>query len=211
MPIPKIGQSLDIRLSEHSRDVYHSRLVEATSDHLFIDLPVHVKERTNAPASPTCWVGFNSADGAVCRFMATLLSTEQMPATVWRITKPRMSDVLRDQRREFVRVPADLPVRLKYSAESGIKHADVHTRDVSGGGLSILLPKAVFIRAGMMIDVNFSLPNGGFPVNLKCFVIRVGERNDFGIAHCSLQFIDIQEPIRQRIIQFVFWRQRKMT
>lgn len=211
VPIPSIGQALRIRMSEQSREIYQSRLVEASSEHLFIDVPLHVTDRTSATAGPTIWVEFHAQDGAVCHFQANWLGSERMPATVWKISRPRTAEVTRDQRREFVRVSVDLPVRMDYRREGGTTFADIHTRDISGGGLSVLLPRHVVVRAGMMIDVKFTLPNGGFPVDVKCLVIRVGERNEFGIAACSLQFVDIKESIRQRIIQFVFWKQRMST
>lgn len=211
VPIPTIGQSLRIRLSEHDKQAYHSRLVELSGEFLFIDVPLHDVDRTAAPTYPSFWVEFHAPDGAVCRFKATLLGTARMPAPAWKVARPKVSEVIRDQRREFVRVQVDLPVRLEYTADGGVKRVDLHTRDMSGGGMSLLLPKTVILRGGGMVDTKFTLSNGGFPVAVKCLVIRTGERNEFGIAPCSLQFVDIKEPVRQRIIQFVFWRQRQLT
>jgi c-di-GMP-binding flagellar brake protein YcgR len=118
--------------------------------------------------------------------------------------------VYREQRREFVRVPSDLVVRLEYSLDGATKQEDVHSRDISGGGIALYLPRHVILRPGMLVDTKFTLPTGDVPVHVKSVVIRVSDRSDHGIAIGSLQFVDVKESIRQRIIQYTFWRQRTL-
>jgi c-di-GMP-binding flagellar brake protein YcgR len=208
----RIGQPVRVKLSQSANDYYVSRLVEQTPEAYFIDIPLHHTERHVPEIQPNSmvWVEYHGIDGALCRFASTYVESDRIPNLVWKIRRPNPKDVYREQRREYVRVPSDLPVRIEYTSEGQSRQEDVYSRDISGGGIALYLPRHVILRPGMLVDLKFTLPNSDFPVEVKSVVIRVSERNDRGFAIGSLQFVNIKESVRQRIIQYTFWRQRTM-
>ncbi len=177
----------------------------------FIDVPLHYKENRILEVAPTAliWVEFQGRDGALCRYAAQFIEAVRIPNLAWKISKPEPGKVKREQRREFVRVPADFPVHLEYGSKSGLV-AEVYTRDVSGGGIALYLPKHVVLHPGEMVGMRFTLPNSGFPVATRAMAIRVSDRNDHGYAIGSFEFVNMKESVRQRVIQYTFFRQRTL-
>lgn len=208
MAIPVIGQALRVRLREGVEEYYNSRLVEATADHLYLDVPLHHETHAalRLSSQDKIVVEFHARDGAKCTFVADYLDELRDPTLMYRINRPKPTDVLKEQRREFVRVPADIEVKLHYGDDSGDKIQRVHTRDISGGGMAVLVPQNVNLRTGSMVQTSFAIDANQF--NIKCFVIRVAERNERGYSLASLQFMNIDESNRRKIIQYTFSRQR---
>ncbi|MCL6592743.1 MAG: PilZ domain-containing protein [Alicyclobacillus sp.] len=213
MAVPDIGQALRVRERELSPDYYYSRLVESTDADLYIEVPLHMEQRRplSAETNRRFWVEFHARDGALCRFESHLLEVVRLPVTAWRIQKPPLHAVIREQRREFVRVPTDLPVRLEYFLEHGLQKVHVHAFDISGGGIAVWIPRTVILRPGATVSLHFTLPRDEFAVDVQCTVVRVSDRNDRGYAIASMQFMNIKESVRQRIIQYTFWRQRQIN
>jgi c-di-GMP-binding flagellar brake protein YcgR len=210
----RIGQSLRVRLSEAAKEYYHSRLVEHNAKEYF-DVPLHHQDHRILEVAPKSkvWVEFQGFDGAWCKYAATFLESIRIPNLVWKITRPETGKITREQRREFVRVAANLSVQLDYTSEGVAKHAEVYSRDMSGGGMALYLPRHVILRPGLMVEMKFTLPqlpHGDFPVDVKSTVIRVSERNENGFAVGSFQFVNMKESVRQCVIQYTFSRQRAL-
>ncbi|MCL6515588.1 PilZ domain-containing protein [Alicyclobacillus sp.] len=209
MNLPSIGQTVRIRLRDGAQEYYQSRLVEMADRNLFIEVPLHPsgKGALDAATTPHLWVEYNGQDGALRRFHTRVLDVVDMPMPLWRLEMPQPEGIIREQRREFVRVSADLDIRLTVPLESGPQQVTVHAYDISGGGLAVWLPRTVIVHPGMTVEAQFTLPKPEFPVTARCSVIRVGDRNERGMALASMKFEDLKESIRQRIIQYTFWRQ----
>lgn len=211
MPLPLLGIHLRIRLDVADEQYYRSRLLESTESHYYIEVPLHYRTQDPFPhESHSFWVEFSAQDGSVCRFSAKRLRLINTPTLAWEIAKPNPKDVKRQQRREFVRVQVGLPVRLAVFQRADAP-IDCYSRDISGGGMAFVVPKSFVIRSGLVLEAKFTLTHMNFPVNAKCFVIRVSDVNENGFKVASTQFIDMSEAIRQRIIQFTFTRQRLNT
>lgn len=214
MSVLEVGQIvwIDVRANEKVMDEYDARVVDITSDGLYIDVPLKQPDRVALSGSPgfRFHMGYRSKDGALCRYQATLLAIESVPIQVWKITLPVSSIVTREQRREFARVPVDLPARVEVLSVMNPKTYTVYIRDLSGGGVSVLLGKQQNLQSGEYVVVRFSIPTSESTLDIKCYVIRVGPPNERGYASASLQFLNISETVRKSIIQYVFMRQRLM-
>lgn len=210
MSRPAIGQPVRVRLSATDDQYFSARVVEHTDEHLYINIPL--RHGDNQPLSPTdaqhIWVEFHGTDGSLNRYWTPVLGVVELPMLAFKLNSPAISTIEREQRREFVRVPADFPVRIVIPNGRGVQHADVRSRDISGGGMALMVPREVVLHPGMHIQAKFTLPNLNFPVDVSCEVIRVSDRNERGYASVSLYFINVREAVRQRIIQYTFARQR---
>jgi hypothetical protein len=102
------------------------------------------------------------------------------------------------QRREFVRVDAVQPVVLAIGTHG--EQINTHAIDVSGGGMLLTGPDLPLASA-----VRFSLHLGAHlaPVEGRAHVVRNDDQ-----GRRALVFDDISSADRQRLIHFVFERQR---
>jgi hypothetical protein len=104
------------------------------------------------------------------------------------------------QRRDYVRVEAYVPVTYQPLGPGGFT-VTAHTRDVSGGGVQVADAQA--LRLGDELPMTLELGEGEEPVAVVAEVVReIGERG-FG-----LRFVDIDPNERQRVIRWVFARER---
>jgi c-di-GMP-binding flagellar brake protein YcgR len=74
------------------------------------------------------------------------------------------------------------------------------TRDISGGGLCIVLKKPCSINDKLIV----SFAVGKRHIYAKCSIVRLGKDKETAIDVAGLEFIDINENNRDKIIQFIF-------
>lgn len=78
------------------------------------------------------------------------------------------------------------------------------TRDISGGGLGIILKKPCNINDKLIV----SFTAGEAHINVICSVVRLVKVKETSVEYAGLKFIDINENTRDKIIKFIF---RKMV
>jgi len=78
------------------------------------------------------------------------------------------------------------------------------TKEVSGGGVSVLFPEPPLVAQGMEVALTLNLPDGREAIRAQCRTKYVREilRGSRWLA--GSQFINIAEADRQRIVSFVF-------
>jgi c-di-GMP-binding flagellar brake protein YcgR len=119
----------------------------------------------------------------------------------------------RVQRREYVRVPAMLEVRLfsrVVTAATGDEEASVNlistrTVNISGGG--ILIHHSAPPRPGSIYETKLWLPGDTEPLNITAKVVRSESVLDpvRGTYYAvGFAFLQIPEGVRRRIVNFVF-------
>lgn len=101
------------------------------------------------------------------------------------------------QRREFVRVAASQPVMVATEEEQ----VDAHTVDISGGGL--LLTGLDALEIDTPVRFKLHLHTGEAPIEGNARVVRTSADGKRGVV-----FEEISRVDRQRLIRFVFDRQR---
>jgi c-di-GMP-binding flagellar brake protein YcgR len=104
------------------------------------------------------------------------------------------------QRRDYVRVEAFIPVTYQPAGPDGWT-ATAHTVDVSGGGFQ--LAEAEALRLGETMRFTLELGEGEKPLQAVATAVREAGERGFG-----LRFDEILEPDRQRLVRWVFARER---
>jgi hypothetical protein len=104
------------------------------------------------------------------------------------------------QRRDYVRVEAFVPVTYLPDGPDGWT-ASAHTLDVSGGGFQIT--DAEGLRHRDIRRFTLDLGEGEEPVSAVAEAVRVVDEETFG-----LRFVEILESERQRLVRWVFARER---
>jgi hypothetical protein len=104
------------------------------------------------------------------------------------------------QRRDYVRVEAYVPVTYQPDGPDGWT-ASAHTLDVSGGGFQIT--DAEGLRIGDIRSFTLELGEGEDPLVAVAEPVREVDDQTFG-----LRFVEIPEPEQQRLVRWVFARER---
>jgi c-di-GMP-binding flagellar brake protein YcgR len=113
----------------------------------------------------------------------------------------RLADeAARTQRRDFIRRDASLNAELEWNGS----RARCVTKEVSGGGVSVIFPEPPPVSEGMEFTLTLNLPDGREAIRTRCRTKYVREilRGSRWLA--GSQFVDIGEDDRQRIVRFVF-------
>lgn len=127
---------------------------------------------------------------------------------------PPSDQVQRVQRRQFVRVPTNLPCAVEpcLDEEKGEFGPPIQAelQDISGGGCSVLMP-AEFKR-GILLRLTMDLPEEGEVIlygrvmRASTLHTRKGVRYSLG-----LDFGKMDESLRSRLIRYVFALQREIA
>jgi c-di-GMP-binding flagellar brake protein YcgR len=104
------------------------------------------------------------------------------------------------QRRQHVRIDAVLDVTLFLRSRGG-ESTHTSTRDISGGGMAVA--DGHHLSVGEQVGASLDLGDGSNPVFMTCRIVR---RDDSRTV--SLQIDRIATPERERMIQYIFMRQR---
>lgn len=109
-------------------------------------------------------------------------------------------EAVRTQRRDFVRRDASLNAEMN----AGGPKVRCMTKDVSGGGVSLLFADLPPLLEGSEFEISLNVPDGQVPIKAKCLTKYVREilRGSRWLA--GSQFISIADEDRQRIVRFVF-------
>lgn len=103
------------------------------------------------------------------------------------------------QRRDFVRIDVAQPVAVTDARDGRTRHT--HAVDISGGGM--LLEGLEDLSEGQRVRFSLELDPGAPPVQGAARVVRTE-----GITERGLKFETISEPDRERLIHFIFDRER---
>ena len=109
-------------------------------------------------------------------------------------------EVSRTQRRDFVRRDATL------NAEVQVRGSRTRcvTKDISGGGVSLLFSELPPLREGEEFVIALNVPDGRLPIRAQCRTKYVREVLRGSRWMVGSRFATIADDDRQRIVRFVF-------
>ena len=203
----KIGQRVEFYLEDD--DIrYTSRIEDITSDRLVVAMPVDEKRRPIIPAAGEQLYGLAVGEKCRYRFFSVFKGKARDPIPVWMITKPEV--VERHQNRSFVRAAVRLPIQVRIIDTDG-RESDLmklYTTDVSGGGVSFIVPRHVRINSrASIVFTNF--PNIG-TLSVMARVVRSLplEPSDRG-WQLGAHFLELDRGTMNKIVHLVFCELRR--
>ncbi len=109
-------------------------------------------------------------------------------------------EIARTQRRDFIRKDASLNTDISVRGQSyrGV------TKDVSGGGVSLLFNEVQPVAPDEEFDILMNVPDGRLPIRARCHVKYVREVLRGSRWLVGGQFTTIADDDRQRLVRFVF-------
>jgi c-di-GMP-binding flagellar brake protein YcgR len=209
---PKVNEFLYMQVNsideEEARQEYKSRIAEVHQQYIAIEVPLHVK----TGKLKRVFVGdeinayFLTSGGVKHYFQTTVLGFKEDVVRLVVIKRPDEESITQVQRRTFLRVPADLEIAVKVSEQ--IKFTAL-TEDVGGGGVSFLcdgyMPVHQKDEVSCWLLLNYR--NGVIDhASFKGEVVRT-KRLENDKVLVMVQFTEIADVERQKVIRFCFERQ----
>lgn len=111
-----------------------------------------------------------------------------------------VGETIRTQRRDHARTDAS----LNADVEVGEQQVRCVTKDVSGGGVSLLFRELPPVYEGQEFAIVLNVPDGRLPIRARCQVKFVREVLRASRWLIGSQFVSITEDDRQRLVRFVF-------
>lgn len=210
----KIGTSLKIEVNEEEieEQSYFSKVIEENQAILFIDYPINEKTRkTVFFTEGTTITATYVEDEAVYRFISKVVFRKKNPLPVLAIEKPKKDEIERLQRRDYVRIDTDVDIAV-HSPDNSFSPFTTVTVDLSGGGVSFIIPKHVNLTEGehVAITIVLVMETGKYHyIHATCNIIRI-KRADGGITIGSCQFLSLVKSDQEMIIQYCFEKQREI-
>lgn len=186
--------------------VFFTQLLEYESI-LLIQRPV---SRKNIPMTiengMSLTIYFHDDVKGLCTFDSKIYQLENKQIYM---KKPLMNSIKKAQRRNFFRVQVAVEVELRFASENisnEVEHLTTFTHDISGGGISFLSTYKVteedrFTKGILHLKTN----NGSEKIHFNGKIVNVMKQNQ--IYRISLQFVEMSEETRKKIIQFCMFKQ----
>lgn len=182
---------------------YQSSFVSMDSHHIFISAPKTSSGHKIAGFQELTHViaDYRDSKDIPCRFTTEICILSDTPEDFLVLKCPQAIE--RHQRRENVRIPLALPVKIT----SPQLQLDAILCDVSGGGVSIWLNDPAPLQSGDIVRLNFSLPNVN-EIEAEAKILHIQNENSSKSEFlCSCQFMNIDDALRKTIMDLVFERQ----
>ncbi|UJF31161.1 flagellar brake protein [Paenibacillus hexagrammi] len=210
--LPKVNQILHMQINsideEESKIEYKSRIADITDTAIVIEVPLNEKtgRLKKLYAGDELSTFFISDGGVKNYFSTTVTGFQEDVIRLIELRKPEPEAVTQVQRRNFLRVLAELEMAVKVSDQI---HFIAVTDDVSGGGISFICEPQVPIGLNTPISCWILVPfkNGVIEhIPLKGEIVRI-KQLDTGKQLAMVRFIEITDRDRQKLIRFCFERQ----
>lgn len=210
----KIGTLIHLEYKE-AGDIlqkFRCKVIEKGGGKLFIDYPVNAAtHRTSCfPVGTKFSAAYVGKDQVIYQFQTEITAKVNRTIPALAVTLPDKSRIKRIQRRKYVRVKSSLDLAV-HSANDRFRPFTAITSDISGGGLSFLLPDRTGLTEHESIELCIALQQSLEPPR---FIQTTGEivyikTEGYSMPVASLKFTSIPIYEQQMIIQFCFEKQRQ--
>lgn len=212
----QIGTTLTLQKSAYlgqKQDKYKCKIIEMNDTYIIVDYPVSVRTGKTIflKQGTTFFAFYMDKKNNVFQFKTQIDGKTKRTIPGLILALPGEENFRRIQRRQFIRVDAAVDVAVSSSTETFSAFTTV-TTDISGGGVSVVIPSTISVRENERCDICLVLKTDADQyhyVRMKAEIIRIHNREN-EIHTASLNFLDIDNNDRQHIIRFCFEKQREM-
>lgn len=210
--LPKISETLFVRIVSPDHELasveYKSRIADMEDGLIHMEVPLSTKDGKLLRLFPGDRLSayYVTNGGVKHHFYTEVTGFREDAVRLVTIKAPSPEDISKSQRRNYLRMPADLDVAVRLH---GKLQVTARTEDVGGGGLSFICDHKVPVKEDETITGwlllqyrNGSIDHMAFPAK----VVRLKPlENGSKLVMCS--FTDISEQERQKVIRYCFERQ----
>lgn len=202
-----ISKNISVLINE---DVYKSNIQDITKDYMAISVPV--KDGLYNPLLENETMEITYIDnGSAFKFNAKVLGRKIENIPMILVTIPEEKDIIKIQRREYVRIPLSKSIKYKKVNEDIRKQnfiddkyfKDAMLIDLSGGGMKVKIQESVKLNDEIISIIK--LKDREVVVTGK--VVRRYKEKDNNV--CGIKFINLHKKVTEDIIAYVFEVMRK--
>lgn len=204
---PKIGTILILEPTfSKTLEKFRCKVVEEKENAVLIDYPTNTLTNKTSFLMEGTQLRASFVEDAIAAyaFQTEVLGRIQGNIPMVMLSFPGNDQVIKVQRREFVRV--DTPVDMAVEFEGNF--SQFVAEDISAGGSALIINQPVAFKEGDTISLMISLPfsNGDIKyIQTKALVVRFWMKGEIRIA--SIQFAETDDVDKQQIVRFCFDRQ----
>lgn len=205
----KVGTALTIEKDFiEEGEKYKSKVVDSGEDFVLIDYPSHIETKRTAffMDGTQLLISFIDNNKMSYVFKAEVTGRMNRGIPMLKLSYPGDDQLLKIQRREFVRVETAIDVSIDFD---GVFRQFV-AEDISAGGIAVNLGSGETLEESQLVPMTIVLPYVNDEIKyIKSMAkaVRIWEKDGRRIA--SMQFTHIELLDRQHIIRFCFERQIK--
>ncbi|GGA61158.1 flagellar brake protein [Ornithinibacillus halotolerans] len=212
----KIGDFITLIIKDKDskeEEKFRSKIIDQNNNHIYIDYPIHMKTRRTKhyiEIGTPVTAEFIGQDQLLYQFKTTIVDRIRGNIPAYLLLLPNEDQFLRIQRRQYVRVNASLDIAVQSNEFNFLPFTTV-TMDISGGGLSIIIPEGIPMTESERINLTLVLPlhSGEYHyLELIGEVVRVIHKQD-SLRTASIKFISPEKQDQQVIIHYCFEVQRE--
>lgn len=201
---PVIVQSDDLN------NVFRSKVVDISDEHFFIDYPTHlsVENMQHLLEKKTLTMSYVKQN-TVFEFKTNIIKRKSLNVPTLMLSLPNKNEVKRIQRREFVRIETAVDVAV-YCPENSFAPFTTVTKDISGGGASIIVPPSISLRNDQQVNLYIIIKSMNSPyhyIQTEANVVLL--RNEDNIHTMAVQFLMDDEREQEKIIFYCFDTERE--
>lgn len=206
--ILKIGQLVHIELPNKAgfSERYASRVENISEDELVLASPIYNRVPLHLPTDSVLNIWFWD-NVAIYTFRTTVITNKFEKIPLLFLRNP--VSIERVQNREYVRVQCLLNVMLRYENPEGVcQELWCRTRDLSGGGMMLVLSKPVHLKENSEAYLQFQLGDDLIR-SMGTVIWKDWELDSEGIERLILgvKFTTISNRDRQLVVKFVYQKQ----
>lgn len=220
MMLPRIGQSIRLTFAGSSEDprlhTYKSRVVDIKDEVASIELPTNEETgRTGLfGAGTACEVWYVGEDGSRYEFHSSIVGRQSEHIPVLFLQLPSKEEILRTQRRNYLRIDSSLDIAIKLDDPIRRYHFVARTLDISGGGLSFTCDESYRLQENDKLHVWISMPSKTGQVQHAYAVMEVVRQKSAekkGLHQwISGKFVQISEQDRAKVVRACYERQLEL-
>nr|WP_084225456.1 flagellar brake domain-containing protein [Paenibacillus pectinilyticus] len=210
--LPKVNQILHMQMNsiddEESKIEYKSRIADVTEKAIIIEIPLNEKtgRLKKLYQGDEISAHFLGQGGVKHYFTTEVTAFNEDVIRLVELRLPELSAITQVQRRNFLRVLAELEIAVKLNDQ--IQFIGV-TEDVGGGGISFICDGHIPVSLNAIVSCWVLAPfkNGVIEhIPFTGEVVRV-KAMETGKQLVMIRFADIADRERQKLIRFCFERQ----
>ena len=185
---------------------YKSKVIDIAENHIMVDYPTHIKTGKTAffVDGTQLVITFIDSNKISFAFRTEVSGRIMKGIPMLKLSYPGDNQIIKIQRREFVRVDTAIDVAVLME---GSKTQFV-AEDISAGGIALNLPNKPSFGEEDTLSLIIVLPYMNKEikyVRVDAIVVRIWEKSGRTIA--SLKFENVRVDDQQRIVRFCFERQ----
>ena len=203
--ILNIGDRIAIvRLTSKCEKSYPSQVLDiSTEGTLVVSGPIYKNKLVMIHRNEKVKVSYIIENKGRYAFDAIILRREYKG--IYKLQLKRISNIKRYQQRRFYRFDISIPVTKEFDIKEEITIEECKTKDISGSGLKLY--SNINHSVGDIVKCKFQINN--HPIDVKGKVVRVENIDTFDYKYSlGIDFIGLNEKDRDRIIKFIFEKER---